>query len=118
MAAGYSLNVNDIIIPTSEHLYQACRFPYNPDLQWDIINEKSPMKAKWIGRANIKYTRNDCEQIPFKVMRWVLELKLSRNWATVSKLLLKTENKNIVELTRTPKSWGAVQKGDMLEGIS
>ena len=118
LAGGYSVYVNDVIIPTSEHLYQACRFPEYPELQWDIINEKSPMRAKWIGRANIKLTRPDWEQVQFKVMQWAIEVKLSQNWDTFSTLLLSTGNKNIVELTHTPKIWGAVRKGEYLEGIN
>jgi ribA/ribD-fused uncharacterized protein len=118
MAAGYSLYINDIIVPTSEHLYQACRFPENPDLQWAIINEKSPMRAKWIGRANIKFTRNDWEHVQFKIMQWVLEVKLSQNWNSFSNLLLSTGTKNIVELTNTPKIWGAVKHNGYYEGIN
>jgi ribA/ribD-fused uncharacterized protein len=118
MAAGFSLNVNEIIIPTAEHLYQACRFPDYPKIQWDIINEKSPMKAKWIGRANIKYTRQDWEFIQFKVMQWALEVKLSQNWNNFSSLLKSTGNRNIVEVTPKPKVWGAVIKGDYCEGIN
>ena len=118
MAAGYSLYVNEVIIPTSEHLYQACRFPDYPNIQWDIINEKSPMKAKWIGRANIKLTRNDWDQNVFKVMQWALEVKLSQNWETFSTLLLSTGDKNIVELTPQAKIWGAVKDGDYCEGFN
>src|SRR5580698_10128284 len=95
MAAGYSVCVHDILIPTSEHLYQACRFPEYPELQWDIINEKSPMRDKWIGRANIKLTRPDWEQVQFKVMQWAIEVKLSQNWDAFSALLLSTGTKNI-----------------------
>ena len=118
MASGFSLNVHDVIIPTAEHLYQACRFPGYPDLQWDIIKERSPMKAKWIGRKHIKLTRNDWEEIQFKVMQWVLEVKLSQNWTSFSTLLMSTGNKNIVELTPAPKVWGAVRKGDYCEGVN
>ena len=118
MAAGYSLFVNEVIIPTSEHLYQACRFPDYPNIQWDIINEKSPMKAKWIGRANIKLTRSDWDSNVFKIMQWALEVKLSQNWETFSTLLLSTGSKNIVELTPKPKVWGAVRVGDHCEGVN
>jgi ribA/ribD-fused uncharacterized protein len=118
MAPGYSVNVNEVIIPTVEHLYQAVRFPSNPEIQWDIINERSPMKAKWIGRKHIKLTRGDWESIQFKVMFWVLEVKLSQNWEQFSNLLKGTANRNIVELTPTPKVWGAVKSGEYCEGIN
>lgn len=118
MAPGYSISVNEVFIPTAEHLYQACRFPDHPEIQWDIINEKSPMRAKWIGRANINHTRKDWELIQFKVMQWVLEVKLCQNWTAFSALLKATENKNIVEITPKPKVWGAVIKGDYCEGVN
>ncbi len=118
MAPGFSIYVNEVIIPTSEHLYQACRFPDNPKLQWDIINEKSPMRAKWIGRAHISETRKDWENIQFKVMQWVIELKLSQNWVNFSELLKTTGNKNIVEFTPKPKVWGAVLKENHYEGVN
>lgn len=118
MAAGFPININETIIPTSEHLYQACRFPDYPELQWDIINEKSPMKAKWIGRANIKLTRPDWDDLQFKIMEWSIKVKLFQNWDSFSDLLRATNDKNIVELTPKPKIWGAVRNGDYLEGIN
>lgn len=118
MASGFSLSVNEVIIPTAEHLYQACRFPNHPKIQWDIINEKSPMKGKWIGRAKIKNTRKEWNEIQFKIMQWVLEVKLSQNWETFSSLLKSTGDKNIVEVTPQPKVWGAVKDGDYYEGVN
>ena len=118
MAAGFSLYVNEVRIPTAEHLYQALRFPNHPTIQWDIINEKSPMKAKWIGRANIQHSRKDWDVLQFRIMLWALELKLSQNWDSFFSLLLSTENKNIVEITPKPKVWGAVINGNYCEGVN
>lgn len=118
MAPGFSLHVNEVIIPTAEHLYQALRFPNHPKVQWDIINEKSPMRAKWIGRANISHTRKDWESIQFKVMQWVLEVKLSQNWHSFSSLLKSTVGKHIVEVTPKPKVWGAVINGEYCTGVN
>ena len=118
MAAGFSLNVNNIIIPSAEHLYQACRFPHHPLVQLEIINEPSPMTAKMIGRRNIELTRKDWEQVKFKVMEWALEVKLSQNFETFGSLLMSTENKNIVELAPRDKVWGAVKEENVLVGIN
>jgi type I restriction enzyme S subunit len=46
MAPGFPLCVNGVRIRTSEALYQACRFPHLPDIQRQIIDERSPMTAK------------------------------------------------------------------------
>lgn len=98
MAAGYSLNINDVIIPTAEHLYQACRFPHHPELQLAIISEPNPMNAKKLARQKIEMTRKDWDKIQFKVMKWVLEVKLSQNWKSFGNLLRETGDKHIVEL--------------------
>lgn len=118
MAAGYSVNINDVIIPSAEHLYQACRFPNHPQIQLDIINEPNPMKAKWISRANINNTRTDWDQVRFKIMQWVLEVKLSQNWDSFGNLLLATNDKPIVEVTPHDKVWGAVKDGESFVGIN
>lgn len=118
MAPGYGLNINGILLPTAEHLYQACRFPYHPKIQEDIISEPSPMRAKWISRANIAMSRGDWDSVRIKIMRWCLQIKISQNWDKFSALLLETENKPIVEFTRTDKMWGAIKQGDTYVGVN
>ncbi|MDE3213614.1 MAG: NADAR family protein [Bacteroidota bacterium] len=118
MAPGYSIKINDVIIPSSEHLYQACRFPDYPEIQWEIINEKSPMKAKWIGRKHIEQSRKDWDKVRFMVMRWAIEVKLSQNWNKFSALLLSTGDRPIVELTPKDKIWGATRNGDYCGGVN
>ena len=119
MAAGYSLNINGIIIKSAEHLYQAMRFPINPEIQAEILEEYSPMTAKMISKKYaVKYTRPDWDKARFAIMKWVLEIKLSQNWNTFGTLLKETANKSIVELTPKDKVWGAVLKGETLEGTN
>lgn len=45
MASGFSLYINEIIVPSSEHLYQAMRYPTNPEIQFEIISQDNAMKA-------------------------------------------------------------------------
>ena len=119
MAAGYSLNINGIIIKSAEHLYQAMRFPVNPEIQYEILEEYSPMTAKMISKKYaVKCTRPDWDKVRFAIMKWVLEIKLSQNWNTFGSLLLETGNKPIVELTPKDKVWGAVLTGNVLEGTN
>lgn len=107
MAPGFSLFVNEINIPNSEALYQACRFPLFPDIQEEIISQNSPMVSKNISRQYIKYTRQDWEEIKFEVMRWCLQVKLIQNWNRFSELLQSTNNKPIVEYSKKDKVWAA-----------
>lgn len=118
MASGYGLNVNGIIIPTAEHLYQACRFPNHPELQESIIHEASPMNAKLISRKNTALTREDWNKVRVKIMRWCLEIKLSQNWEKFSALLIETGDKAIVEFTKKDKMWGATLEGNTYTGIN
>lgn len=118
MAAGYSVFINGVIIPTVEHLYQACKFPLFPDIQEQILAEASPITAKMVSRKYGSFVRQDWDIIRIKVMRWVLSVKLSQNWNTFSELLLKTGDKPIVELSHKDKIWGAVKSGDGLIGVN
>lgn len=118
MASGFSLNVNGVIIPSAEHLYQACRYPLFPNIQGEIINQTSPMTAKMISKKYLQFTRQDWNDVRFKIMRWCLEVKLSQNWDKFSSALLETGDKPIVEVSPKDKVWAAVPEGDKLIGIN
>jgi ribA/ribD-fused uncharacterized protein len=118
MASGFSININGVIIPSAEHLYQACRYPLFPDFQEEIIQQNSPMTAKMISKKHLKYARQDWDNVRFKIMRWCLEVKLSQNWEKFSQVLLKTGDKAIVELSPKDKIWAAVKEGDKLIGTN
>lgn len=108
MASGYALYINEVIIPSSEHLYQAMRYPTNPEIQFEIISQDNAMKAKMISnKYKSQYSRPDWEKIQIKVMRWALEIKLAQNWDKFSAVLQETENKSIVEYATDNKIWGA-----------
>lgn len=107
MAGGFPLFVNGIRIYTSEALYQACRFPQRPEVQWLIIGQPSPMTAKMKSKPYRHDSRPDWDQVRVKVMRWCLRVKLAQNWDAFSKLLLETEDRPIVEESRRDDFWGA-----------
>lgn len=107
MASGFPLCVNGIQLHTSEALYQACRFPHLPDVQSEIIAQKSPMTAKMKSKPYRQDSRPDWDKVRVKIMRWCLRVKLAQNWGTFSKLLLETENCPIVEQSWKDAFWGA-----------
>ena len=107
MAGGYLLNVNGVRILTSEALYQACRFPYLPEVQHQIIAERSPMTAKMRSKPYRDNSRPDWDIVRTKIMRWCLQVKLVQNWDKFSKLLLETGDLPIVEDSRKDIFWGA-----------
>lgn len=120
MASGYSLFVNDIIIPSAEHLYQAMRYPLYPNIQAEIIAQDNAMKAKMVSnKYKAQYSRPDWNNIRYKIMKWVLEIKLSQNWDKFSEVLSSTENKPIVEYSHKDKVWGVVlQDNNRFVGIN
>lgn len=119
MASGYVLKVNDIIILSSEALYQACRYPHLPEVQERILLERSPMTAKMISKKFYKETRPDWDKIRFKVMYWCLQVKLSQNWEKFYKELQATGTKPIVEYSEKDKVWAACPiNNEELQGIN
>ena len=120
MAAGFPIQINSINIRTSEALYQACRFPYHPHIQREIILQHSPMSAKMKSKPyRGEYTRSDWGRVRVNVMRWSLRVKLVQNWDKFSTLLLETGDKPIVEDSRRDDFWGAKRLDeDSLKGAN
>ena len=116
MAPGFPLKVNGIRIRTSEALYQASRFPHRPDVQRQIIEERSPMTAKMRSKPFLKETRSDWYVVRVKIMRWCLRVKLAQNWCEFGRLLQATADYPIVEQSRKDDFWGAktVEDGTLL----
>lgn len=107
MAAGYPLSINNIRIPTSEALYQACRFPHKPDIQKLIIGQASPMTAKMVSKPHRKDSRPDWDEARIQIMYWCLRVKLAQHWEKFGDLLLSTGNRSIVEESYRDTFWGA-----------
>jgi len=117
MASGYPIEVNDISIRTSEALYQACRFPNLQDVQYIIIQQRSPMTAKMKSKPHRKKTRPDWFNVRVNIMRWCLRVKLAQNWKKFGSLLISTGDRPIVEESKKDDFWGAKPKGkDILVG--
>lgn len=112
MSSKFPLFINDIIIPSSEALYQAMRYSLFPKAQNEIIKQVSPMTAKMISKKYLTYSRQDWELIRLKVMRWVIEIKLSQHWEKLAPILEKTRDKAIVELSHKDQYWGARNLGN------
>ena len=107
MCSGYPLFVNNTSILTSEALYQICRFPHMPNIQQFILEQKSPMTAKMVGKPYRSNSRDDWEFVRFKIMRWCLKVKLLQNFDKFSNLLLSSGNLPIVEWSSKDDYWGA-----------
>ena len=114
----FPLEVNGVAIPTSEALYQACRFPDEPDLQRLVISQPNPMAAKIEANKNADRSRADWFDINVRLMRWVLRVKLACNYESFGQLLDSTGEMPIVEHSRRDRFWGARYEGSELVGVN
>lgn len=121
MAPGFPLEVNGVQIRTTEALYQACRFPHMPEVQRQIINERSPMTAKMKSKPRRDQTRRDWYEVRIDVMRWCLRVKMAQNWDRFSRLLVSTGDRPIVEDSSRDAFWGAKRveaEDEVLRGVN
>src|SRR4051812_19573408 len=112
MAGGYPLLVNGIGWPSTEAVYQACRYPHLPDVQEEIRRQASAMTAKMKSKKFRPETRPDWDEMKVRIMRWCLRLKLAQHSTTFGVLLLSTGDAQIVESSRRDDYWGAVPTED------
>jgi len=113
MASGFALRVNGARIPSSEALYQACRFPHLPEVQRAIILPESAMTAKMKSKPHRRCSRVDWEQLKVDIMYWCLRVKLAFHFREFGGLLRESGDKVIVEDSHKDRFWGAVpEKSD------
>ena len=111
MASWFPLRVGAVHTPSSEALYQACRFPDYPDIQRVLLAEKNPMAAKMRSKPYRAHTRPDWESsgVRVEVMRWVLRVKLHCHPESFGSVLLATGLEPIVEKSTRDTFWGALE---------
>jgi ribA/ribD-fused uncharacterized protein len=112
MCGGYPIEViaGGVVIPirTTEALYQAMRFPDHPDIQREVISQKSPMTAKMKTKPHrATKGRQDWDQVRVQTMYWCNQLKLAQNWKSFRALLDATGDRDIVEYSTKDPFWGA-----------
>jgi predicted NAD-dependent protein-ADP-ribosyltransferase YbiA (DUF1768 family) len=118
MAGGYPIRMGDMLIKTSEHLYQALKY-IDPAIQMELVSIASPMGAKMFGKKFVDKIRPDWEKIKFPVMDWCINLKLLNNIKTFGALLCSLDDsKEIVELSYEDNYWGAIPTGQSLYGCN
>jgi len=123
MAPGFPLKVNDMVIRTSEALYQAMKFPDLKEVQMDIIGQRYAGRAIERSRYydSLNNKRTDWDKIKVDVMRWCLHIKLAQNWDKFSTLLFRTGELTLIEGSPDDRFWGAVKfdkKQKTREGVN
>ena len=119
MSSEYPMFVNEVCIPSVEALYQALKFPLQPQIQFEIVKESNAMRAKVISRSYQEFVRPDWDEIKFEVMEWCLKVKLIQNKETFGSLLRSTKDLPIVEYSTKDNLWGAIPDGEgHLRGVN
>lgn len=113
----FPLVILGINVRTSEHLYQALRFPGDPNLQQDLLNRPNPLRMKWHSKPfRATHSRADWHQpsphdptreVRQLVMRWVLATKLRQHWECLWPVLFVTGSTPIVECKSRRDVWSA-----------
>ncbi len=93
------------IWPTSEHYFQAAKFPDNSEYVEEIRCAKSAMIAAKLGRSRTHKLRPDWESEKEQIMLHAVRAKFSQN-ANIQQILLATKNAILVEHTTNDNYWG------------
>jgi ribA/ribD-fused uncharacterized protein len=121
MSNEFPVTINHIFFRNSEALYQCIRFTSHPEIQKEIVNQRSGFSSKLISKKyRSKYTRSDWDSIRVEVMKWVVRVKLANNFEYFSRLLIETNNLEIVEYSKKDAFWGAkeVKNSSILRGAN
>jgi ribA/ribD-fused uncharacterized protein len=89
--------------PTSEHYFQAQKFPGTPSEE-EIRRAKSPMVAARMGRSRQRPLRKDWEAVKDQIMLDALRAKFGQH-ENLKALLLGTGEVRIVEHTANDRYW-------------
>ena len=95
------------LFPTSEHLYQACKFPTAPEIQEHIAIVAEARDAARLGRNPDFPIDPLWTEQRVDVMRWVIRRKLETLPAWMGAILLRTGDRPIVEISTRDRYWGA-----------
>ena len=109
LSEDFPLAVNGTRVLTSEHLYQALKFPDYPEIQKEILNKPSPIACRRI--ANKKdyraFIQSDWKAAQLDVMEFCLKTKLVWHWVKFGDLLRATDDQPIYEISSNDdRYWG------------
>jgi len=116
LTPGFPVLMNGLVRTlTCEHLFQSLKFPDYPELQRQILSQRTPVLAKRLaGRVHHKTRiRSDWKEIQMEVMAFCIRAKLIWNWVGFGKLLREVAGKEILETSsKTDAFWGVVPTSD------
>ncbi|AYV84119.1 MAG: NADAR family protein [Hyperionvirus sp.] len=100
-----AITVDGKVWPTSEHYYAAQKFAGNDEYQENIRLARTPALAKKLGSTKKLRLRADWESVKDGIMDKALNAKFTQH-EKLKKLLLSTENRNLIEDSKKDSYWG------------
>lgn len=102
--AAYPIKLDGKLWPTSEHYFQAQKFP-DTDYQEKIRLDKSPTIAARLGRSRQVKLRPDWESVKESIMQKAVLAKFTQH-LELKEILLATEDAILIEHTENDSYWG------------
>ena len=102
--SAHPIRLKDRVWPTTEHYFQAQKFPDTPHEE-QIRNTPSPMIAARLGRSRSSPLRADWEHVKEDIMREALRAKFTQH-SDLRELLLSTADRKLIEHTANDRYWG------------
>jgi ribA/ribD-fused uncharacterized protein len=103
--ARYPIIIDNVVWDTSEHYFQAMKFPHDPDYQEKIRTTKICSDIKKLGGNRQIKLRSDWEEVKENIMMIALRAKFDQ-YPELKQLLLSTVGNSIVEHTENDSYWG------------
>lgn len=105
----HGFELDDLYWLTSEHYFQAHKFPNTPHLE-QIRLAKTPKEAARMGRERTRPLRSDWEQVKDDVMRQAV-LRKFQTHDDIRAILLSTGDQELVENAPGDYYWGCGADG-------
>lgn len=106
----HSVDLDGKTWPTSEHYYQAMKFPSDETVQEQVRNCNGPGLAADMGRDRSLPMRKDWDEVKDDVMRTVIRAKFTQR-EDLKELLQSTESEHIIEDSPIDFYWGCGSDG-------
>lgn len=107
--APFGFEMEGVYYKTVEHYYQSQKFS-DPDFVGQILNAPSPKSASILGKSSKFELRQNWDQIKDTIMFHGVKRKFETN-ELLLKMLLKTEDKLIIENSPYDNYWGIGSNG-------
>ena len=114
--ARYPIVIDDVMWYSSEHYFQAMKFPHDRDYQEKIRTTKACRDIKRLGATRQIKLRPDWEDVKENIMMIALRAKFDQ-YPELKQLLLSTAGKSLVEHTDNDNYWGDAGDGSGLNRL-